>query len=765
MKPKIRALALLLSLGLGLPALAEIRFSGPDINPSGSVLFVAESAVPGAASYRTLFVRSIDGKRDEQLTFYPESLTALSSGRVLQLRNRYGVARYDVASSSFRWIGDGRPFAPGGKVPLGTLEPIEPSPDGRWLVTVEPVSAAWGRLVIQDVAKGSRCVIDERVERGRVPARWSPDSSVLVYAIRDVLYFSRPETFFSMSRVPGEYQSLGSGGVESVSWQSAGQLFYARGDTVYRILAGELFARSLYADLIGPGELAGKLPAPFDPETDRLCVAPDGQALLYARGNRGVYYCALDGDDYRPRSRDAVYPYLLLPGNTASVRLVWTASGSAACFAESVEDGKRTLRAWRLEGQGDRAAFKPFAVPAMAEHPIVSPTGKAACFVSRGTVTVYDPAEWKEVARYSDEPVVSACWADDDSLFLGTAVATRRWNRLSGLSSVLLVSSVDAYGWDESGTGIVADVGSLGRHSYDGSMKWSAAPGKPMRPGELANADWRLYLDSGAGYYANMIFARSSRSPGGTAPLLPEPPPRRGAASASASGTAPAPTDAAVFSNGKRTGSRRVALAFDAVDSLDGLPLILRVLDRYGVKATFFVNGEFIRRHPAAVNEIARSGHQAASLFFTTWDLSSPRYRIDADFIVRGLARNEDDYYAATGQELSLLWHAPHYVTSPLIAEAGKKAGYRYVLPDVTVLDWVTADEKRLMPGAYKAACDIVEDVLRDVKPGSVVPVRVGKTPGYRADYLYQKIELLVNALVEEGYEIVPVGTLVAPGN
>ena len=75
------------------------------------------------------------------------------------------------------------------------------------------------------------------------------------------------------------------------------------------------------------------------------------------------------------------------------------------------------------------------------------------------------------------------------------------------------------------------------------------------------------------------------------------------------------------------------------MDSLDGLPAILETLNRYGIRATFFINGEFIRRHPAAVNEIVKAGHQCASLFFTTWDLSGTRYRIDEDFIVRGLSR------------------------------------------------------------------------------------------------------------------------------
>ena len=107
------------------------------------------------------------------------------------------------------------------------------------------------------------------------------------------------------------------------------------------------------------------------------------------------------------------------------------------------------------------------------------------------------------------------------------------------------------------------------------------------------------------------------------------------------------------------------------------------------------------------------------------------------------------------------MWHAPHYVTSPLIIAAGQKAGYRYISSDVTVLDWVSTEQARSMPGLYKSSAAIIDDIIEAVKPGSIVPVRIGKTEGHRDDYLYDRVALLVNALTEAGYEIVTVDTLI----
>ena len=63
------------------------------------------------------------------------------------------------------------------------------------------------------------------------------------------------------------------------------------------------------------------------------------------------------------------------------------------------------------------------------------------------------------------------------------------------------------------------------------------------------------------------------------------------------------------------------------------------------------MNGEAIRRHPDAVREIAEAGHEVGSLFYTYFNMTDSRFRLDREFIKRGLARNEDDYYAATGRE------------------------------------------------------------------------------------------------------------------
>lgn len=741
-----------------LPAFAELSFLAPDINSGNDILFRIETGVPGNGAYRTLFRKNADTGKMEQLTFYPEAMETLSEGTILQLRNRFGTGRYDAKTEAFSWIEDSRPFHSGGSVSLGSLADVSASPDGRWVVSIEPESPARGALVIFDVSKKLSFVLSESVERGAVPVTWAPDSSVMIYELEHTLYFARPESFFSVSSVDRKYRTLGPGTIRSVSWYSTSRFLYVSGLSVYRIQSSELFARSLYAPLMGPGELAGKLPCSFDGASDTICASPDGSAILLAKDGRNVYYCELEGDDYVSVTKPAFLPYLLLPGNTATLSFVWTQGNTPAVFSEAVEDGKKSMKAWKMAELAGGKVFSPISVPPHVTSLALSPDGSLIAFNTAQALLVYSTANWKEVNSWKDEPVVSFAWGDLSTLFIGGRETVRKWNSKTGASSVILLSSVSACAWDEQEKNVLGDTTSLGRFVYAGNMKWTPFAAGKMRPASATNASWRLYLDSGKGFFSNMLYARSTASPGGTRALVSEP--SVPALPPGAVKEASSPSDG-IFSHGSRTGLRQVALVFDAMDSLDGLPQILHTLARYGIRATFFINGEFIREHPGAVNEIVKAGHQCASLFFTAWDLSGTTYRIDEDFISRGLSRNEDDFYNATGQELTLLWHAPFYVTSPLILEAGNKAGYRYVSGDISVLDWIGAEQEKYMPGFYRSAAVIIEDVMKAVKPGSIIPVRIGKTTAWRDDYLFDRIDLLVNALTESGYGIVTVDTLI----
>jgi hypothetical protein len=148
-------------------------------------------------------------------------------------------------------------------------------------------------------------------------------------------------------------------------------------------------------------------------------------------------------------------------------------------------------------------------------------------------------------------------------------------------------------------------------------------------------------------------------------------------------------------------------------------------------------------------------------MFFALIDLSDSRYRIQSDFISRGLARNEDEFFSATGNELSLVWHAPYYTASAEIVAAAAQAGYTTVGRDVDPMDWVSREDIRRGGVTQYSAPDMIDRIMEQKRPGSIIPIRLGVLAGGRPDYLYNRLGVLLDALIREGYSITPVSTLI----
>ena len=86
---------------------------------------------------------------------------------------------------------------------------------------------------------------------------------------------------------------------------------------------------------------------------------------------------------------------------------------------------------------------------------------------------------------------------------------------------------------------------------------------------------------------------------------------------------------------------------------------------------------------------------------------------------------------AATGRELSLLWHAPYYIVDSEIIAAAAEMNYTYVGRDLDSLDWVAPTDANEVRGIYLPAADLVERLIALKKPGSIIPLHA-RTPGTR---------------------------------
>jgi peptidoglycan/xylan/chitin deacetylase (PgdA/CDA1 family) len=739
------------------PLFAKVTFRGLDLSDDNRLLFRADSVSGGAYPQNSLFISRLTDLALQQITAFPEKMDLMGNGRTLQVRNAFGLVRIPAAGGLPRSIAGFPSFASGAPAAGGRVEDMAASQDGRWILYVDPVSAAYGDLVLLEVGLGAKRIVARNVERpGRhFPARWSPESRVFVYSRGHKLFYY-PVNVSAGAPADERYRSIGEGAINTVSWARTGDFYYLKGSTVYRVRSSELFARALYADFLEIGTMAGKIPFEFDDNFDAFWIAPDSRSLLLSKGGRNIFYYPLGGPDL-----EAVLPYVIIPRSAYDISVLWSSGGLITVAALVLDKAEPRVLAWRLETGGRVTTFVPLDSPP-GSSAALSPDGTKALFWGEGGIAVYDYTNWKPLLTLAG-PAYSCLWVTNDEFIAGDNLRINRiqisaaGGEAAVRKTLLCLSSAAEYGFEEKSGRICVKNGGTW-FVTDGRSPWEEAANPAVRKPSLVSGRYRVYLERQiSGPYENLPMIRNTASVG-TAPLLPGLRYTRETDAAHAGSAADPP---GFFSHGLRDGLREAALCFDLYDDDTGLPQVLDALNRFGIRATFFLNGEFIRRCPDAARDIALAGHEAASMFFAPMDFSDARYRGGVDFITRGLARNEDEYFKATGAELSLLWHTPYFKASAETAAAASQAGYLTVGRDVDPMDWVSRDEARRLGVPQYSAADMIDRIMSLKRPGSIIPVRLGVLPGGRGDYLYLHIEVLLDALVRSGYSVVPVSTVI----
>ena len=770
-------LAVLFFLFFSFPVNSQFIFSDLDLagpaSPGADNRLLFRASTSGVSAQNALFITrlsSIAGSAGitgtlQQLTVFPEKMDLLENGKTLQVRNSFGAVRITLPASLPMPIPGLPSFAGGNHASNGRVEEMVSSADGRWLLYLDPVNASEGNLVMLDVFSGSKTQIASMLPRPEkvFPASWSPDSRLFVYEKEGSLY----HYVIGSSLVAGNeaLRLIGNGTINSISWGRNGDFYYLRGSTLYHVRGLELFTRVLYSDFIEVGTVAGKIPFDYDPMFDNFWIAPDARSMLVSKGRMSLFYYPL-GQNNSGGSAAPVLPYLMLPRSCSSVEVLWSTGGVMTVFVSIPHQAGTEVRAWRLNLSGN---FSPSAMAAVNDGKAVvfesiappgsvirsftqaalSPDGKHAILWGKGGILLYDYANWKLLEVLSDQDGMSCLWLSGNSLIIADkrriervllaqpSASEPKVSIIAGRELVCLSSAAQAgfedrdsrilAGFTDSAVGINAGAGAW--YITDGRNPWKAIDNPQPRKASQVSSQYRVFLEKQTGgIYANLPMIRNISSVG-TFPLF-QPPEK----------------------SNMHASSKEMALCFDLYDDDHGLPETLDALNRFGIKATFFLSGEFIRRHPEAAHAIAAAGHEAASMFFASIDLSDAKYRADADFIVRGLGRNEDEFFRAAGKELSLLWHPPWYMLSNEVTAAAAKAGYITVNRHVDPRDWVSREDEKKYGLPSRSSSEMVNYILSNARHGSVIPVRLGLLSGGRNDYLFNRINVLIDALIREGF-------------
>ncbi len=733
MKHKISVTAVVFTAAFSLSA--EISFENPDINSQNQVVFTVAHSLAGSPSYKTAFLADASKSSGSKiLTCFPEKMEVLSSGAILQVRNRYGTARYAINDGTLAWIQRSE-SVPAESIRLG---PQAVSPDGKWMCYVRKTGVATGQLILKNASTFTETLLDEHADFSfeKVPVLWSPDSSTVIYEKNGSIYFCDPKAAFQQVQMTEEFRKIGGGKINAVCWAGSKTLVYVDHDIVYRVNSNELYTRGMYAPMVGSGTVIGRLPLPFDPLTDHLYVNATADRMVVLQGTKFISSYRLTTKGFASLMPEYSKPFTDARGSVISIKLFWAEDNAGILWVDIIGNTDGALRStvYRLDEK-----LTQLSVIENPGKPLLSPDGKTIAFSSGDTMYVYDISLWKNLARLPVEKIVSYVWHGNATLYVGSVSAVREWRYSSKEEArIRFLSAANLVYWKKDASIVAQDAVNLAvLYDYDEAHNvWqkSSQTSAGYEPQiKVQNGRYRVFVGSTANQrYKNTLYIRNLTGGVENKALFPA---------------------TAV----KTAAPKKLVLAFDAADSADGLTRILSVLKEYDVPATFFINGEFVRRYPAEAKQVAACGYECASMFFTNADLTGKGFVVDDDFIRRGLARNEDEFYAATGKELSLFWHAPFYRVTAEMRKAANASGYRYVDCGKWSLDTQTFEEALKNKENYLTASEIISYYAANARDMTIIPVITGISKGSRSDYLYDKLDLLISALWDAGYEIVPI--------
>ncbi|MGB3691886.1 MAG: polysaccharide deacetylase family protein [Spirulinaceae cyanobacterium] len=177
-----------------------------------------------------------------------------------------------------------------------------------------------------------------------------------------------------------------------------------------------------------------------------------------------------------------------------------------------------------------------------------------------------------------------------------------------------------------------------------------------------------------------------------------------------------------------------VALTFDDGPWEETTNDTLFILDKYGIKATFFVVGQYIQAYPEIIKKVVRHGHALGN---HTW---SHGYH---GFSEAAAAKELDNTAAAieklTGAKTSLFRPPGGILTNGLVSYAHKK-GYVNVMWSADSHDY------------RSSSAVITKKVLSQTKPGGVILLHDG---GGNRQNTVNALPKIIESLIEQGYSFV----------
>lgn len=189
-------------------------------------------------------------------------------------------------------------------------------------------------------------------------------------------------------------------------------------------------------------------------------------------------------------------------------------------------------------------------------------------------------------------------------------------------------------------------------------------------------------------------------------------------------------------------GDPQVNISFDVQGDPGQLYKILDILDQYGVRTTFFMQGEWVEQYPEAAQEIVRRGHELGNHSWTHFNFSE----MTAEEVAKELNDTEALVKEVTGQTTKPYFRPPYGSRSTVSLATAYDLGY------TTIIWTYGADEWR--EGA--TAQTIYDNVYGNKAPGALYYTHTDR------QIIIDALPRVIEAFQADGYKLVTAGEILA---
>ena len=184
---------------------------------------------------------------------------------------------------------------------------------------------------------------------------------------------------------------------------------------------------------------------------------------------------------------------------------------------------------------------------------------------------------------------------------------------------------------------------------------------------------------------------------------------------------------------------KKISLTFDAAWDDKDIPELIKILEKYDVKSSFFILGEWVDKYPESVKALSDAGHEIVNHSDTHPHMNN----MNLEQLKKEIQACDDKIFELTGQKHNL-FRAPYGEYNNDVILAAQAIGDLVIQWDVDSLDWKDPSPDQMLT-----------NVTKKVQSGSIMLFHSGakNTPA--------ALPTIIEKLLAEGYVFVPVSELI----